>query len=103
MTNRPLRPECSCPTEKLVTPIVASNIARQSGHFGNRINPIIEPLEAVPTSKSLQFFVQFMSRRDHFLRGVMGPVVEEDVRVILRGRCIVDNDSGVAVAQYAFP
>jgi hypothetical protein len=60
MTNRPSRPECNCPAEKLVTPIVASNIARQSGHFGNRIKPMIEPPEAVPTSNRLQFFVQFM-------------------------------------------
>ena len=39
---------------------MASHIARQRGHFGNKIKPIIEPPEAAPASNLFSLFAQSM-------------------------------------------
>jgi hypothetical protein len=60
MNRRPARADCTCPPDKPVIPIVPSHIAKQRGHFGKRIKPMIEPPEAVPVSNRLRSFTEVM-------------------------------------------
>jgi hypothetical protein len=58
--RRPAIADFTCPPDKPVIPIVPSHIAKQRGHFGNKIKPITEPPVAVQANNLLSVFTQFM-------------------------------------------
>jgi hypothetical protein len=66
-SNRPTRDACTRPSDTPVMPIAESHIAKQSGHVGSRIKPIIELLEVKPTRSGFRCFAQLI-RNSHSLR-----------------------------------
>jgi hypothetical protein len=68
-SNKPTRDACTCPRDTPVMPIAESHIARQSGHFGSRIKPIIELLEVKPARSGFRCFAQLISATPLLLCG----------------------------------